>query len=669
MTLHFKALRKDLAQQATESSVGEVRKEVVGDSSSTGNSFVDSMAEGVVLAAAWFTVRMICQVSYKAIKSYRETKEEKAKMLATETIAPAYGGDGDGGAVSGDPEASDKKSIPWEPAKDISTDEAKGKTAEPSSQPPDSVRDDDRGWIEELRRAANSRTRDNLRILGELQGISDKVENMPLEALYDTLRHAMKLLLEYQQNPCFRDAHTTLLQAEEAAKKVYTNERSLVMSLSALRLRIVITYLHCPKHSKGIEPSMDDKDEDKRQCELYISNALKEGPLESLCRRFLASRDSRDEELLERVEREAMLAFDIILEVISSVYLLEPFRPSEGPLPKGAPDVVIYALSTYCKNKLGNSPLYVDLARALQYWESTPERREKLALHCLYRSTEGPGWVCSEGWDGVFEANLSSLYGVSTEAGRVSKISLAANNLEGRLPRELEHLTHLQELSLHNNKLFGKIPKTLWTLPCLRLVALQGNSFTVAPPTTFIPAARTGASAGGACTQEASRRQHGIAGTVEACNPARLDVYKGEWFMCSWKITNTGRIAFASGTKLSRGEEHSVLGGVVDVMVNPLEPGEDHTVSVMMQAPNYEAWSLKDEWALVGEGLDFVDDEDAKAPTPIVSVAHRPAGGRKSDEDAAKMPTLANTVFVANKHRRGSSHYSSSSGSSHQCFR
>lgn len=34
-------------------------------------------------------------------------------------------------------------------------------------------------------------------------------------------------------------------------------------------------------------------------------------------------------------------------------------------------------------------------------------------------------------------------------------------------------------------------------------------------------------------------------------------------------------------------DEHSVLGGVVDVMVNLLEPGEDQTVSVMMQAPSY----------------------------------------------------------------------------------
>lgn len=36
MALNFKALRKDLAQQAVESSAGEVRKEVVGDKSPIG---------------------------------------------------------------------------------------------------------------------------------------------------------------------------------------------------------------------------------------------------------------------------------------------------------------------------------------------------------------------------------------------------------------------------------------------------------------------------------------------------------------------------------------------------------------------------------------------------------------------------------------------------------
>lgn len=47
------------------------------------------------------------------------------------------------------------------------------------------------------------------------------------------------------------------------------------MSLSALRLRVVITYLHSPKHSKGLEPSMDEREQDKRQCQLYITNALR----------------------------------------------------------------------------------------------------------------------------------------------------------------------------------------------------------------------------------------------------------------------------------------------------------------------------------------------------------------------------------------------------------
>eukprot|EP00752_Nemacystus_decipiens_P005433 g4924.t1 len=630
---------------------------------SSSDELFNEMAEGVVLAAAWFTVRMVCQHSYKAIKSYQVAKREKAAS-ATEKkpFSPAYRPP----AVSAEEEANAETWAPWGPADE--------KTAEQSSQASGSLSDDDRTWVEELHRATNnSRARDNLRLLGEIQGLEDKVDNIPVEALYDKLRHAMKLLLEYLQNPSFRGASTTLEQAEEAAKYVYTNERSLVMSLSALRLRIVITYLHCPKHSKGLQTSLDDKHEDKRQCELYVSNALKQGPLETLCQRFLQSRDSQDKGRREQVEVEVMLAFDIILEVISSVYMLEPFKPSQGPLPKGAPDIVIQALSAYCKSGLGNSVIYGDVARALQEWESKPERQEKWALHCLYQSTEGSGWACNEGWDNLFETDLSALYGVSTHEGRVTKISLGANNLEGRLPPQLQNLEHLQELSLPGNKLFGKIPSVLWDLPCLRVVALQGNSFTVTPPGAFRPAGSMRAAARGS-SREIARRHRGIAGTVEARNPARLDVYKGEWFVCSWKITNTGGVAFGRRTKFSRGDDHSVLGGVEDVAINPLAPGEDQTVSVMMQAPNYDAWALKDEWALVGEGLDFIDDIDAKAQTPIVSVIARPAGGRKDDGDA-NMPTLANNVFVADSFRRGgssqfslnssqyfnlSSHYSSS---------
>lgn len=118
-----------------------------------------------------------------------------------------------------------------------------------------------------------------------------------------------------------------------------------------------------------------------------------------------------------------------------------------------------------------------------------------------------------------------------------------------------------------------------------------------------------------------------------------------------------------------QGEEHSFLGGAEDVLVNPLEPGEEQTVTVMQQAPDFEAWSVTDEWALVGDGLDFVDQDGAKAQTPVVTVIPRPARGAKKSYEEAELPTLADTVFVAPKRiRRGSSQYSSSSSSHHRYF-
>lgn len=81
-----------------------------------------------------------------------------------------------------------------------------------------------------------------------------------------------------------------------------------------------------------------------------------------------------------------------------------------------------------------------------------------------------------------------------------------------------------------------------------------------------------------------------------------------------------------------------------------------------------DAWALRDEWALVGHGLDFVDEEDAKASTPDVTVVPRPAGGgrKRGDADENTRQTLANTVFVAadGRRRRNSSQHSSSSSSS-----
>ncbi len=64
-----------------------------------------------------------------------------------------------------------------------------------------------------------------------------------------------------------------------------------------------------------------------------------------------------------------------------------------------------------------------------------PERKERFALHCLHKSTNGSEWTCDQGWSDVLKGKLSSVYGVSVENGRVTKISLGANNMEGEYSR------------------------------------------------------------------------------------------------------------------------------------------------------------------------------------------------------------------------------------------
>lgn len=75
---------------------------------------------------------------------------------------------------------------------------------------------------------------------------------------------------------------------------------------------------------------------------------IQQGPLERLCRKFIANRDSQKREPHdERLEMETKLAFDIILEVISSVYLLEPFKPSQVSFPIFVNAHIVHGLSRF----------------------------------------------------------------------------------------------------------------------------------------------------------------------------------------------------------------------------------------------------------------------------------------------------------------------------------
>jgi hypothetical protein len=91
---------------------------------------------------------------------------------------------------------------------------------------------------------------------------------------------------------------------------------------------------------------------------------------------------------------------------------------------------------------------------------------DRLALEALYKSCGGAGWERKCGW--MTDAGLGEWEGVTVDAeGRVIKLWLGANNLEGPLPSELQQLSALTVLCLHENQLTGPIPAELGQLGAL----------------------------------------------------------------------------------------------------------------------------------------------------------------------------------------------------------
>ena len=84
-------------------------------------------------------------------------------------------------------------------------------------------------------------------------------------------------------------------------------------------------------------------------------------------------------------------------------------------------------------------------------------------LASLYQATNGDKWTNNQGW--LEEENLADWYGIETnQEGRVTRIDLSNNNLQGELPSILAQLTHLKELDLSNNNLQGTLPTQITNL-------------------------------------------------------------------------------------------------------------------------------------------------------------------------------------------------------------
>ena len=86
-------------------------------------------------------------------------------------------------------------------------------------------------------------------------------------------------------------------------------------------------------------------------------------------------------------------------------------------------------------------------------------------LKSLFNRTGGSGWRTGDGWLDGFLAG--TWHGVTTDSlGRVTKLHLVDNNLEGGLPTSLGTLGQLVELKLSENPgLVGRLPLTLARVP------------------------------------------------------------------------------------------------------------------------------------------------------------------------------------------------------------
>lgn len=97
---------------------------------------------------------------------------------------------------------------------------------------------------------------------------------------------------------------------------------------------------------------------------------------------------------------------------------------------------------------------------------------DRAALEALYAATGGANWRNSTNW--LNDAPLGAWHGVTTDGGgRVWRLSLSNNGLNGPIPSALGNLTNLERLYLDGNDLTGSASLWLGNLTRLRRLDLS----------------------------------------------------------------------------------------------------------------------------------------------------------------------------------------------------
>jgi len=98
--------------------------------------------------------------------------------------------------------------------------------------------------------------------------------------------------------------------------------------------------------------------------------------------------------------------------------------------------------------------------------------QDSLALVALYNASNGANWTNNTNW---LTGTIDTWYGVTVDSGRVTKLSLFSNNLNGQIPVEIGNLTNLNNLNIQMNQLSGSLPKELGNLTSLQYLYLNDN--------------------------------------------------------------------------------------------------------------------------------------------------------------------------------------------------
>ena len=108
------------------------------------------------------------------------------------------------------------------------------------------------------------------------------------------------------------------------------------------------------------------------------------------------------------------------------------------------------------------------------YDHANENESDLMALRVFFQSTGGTGWSNNNGW--MTEAPLSDWHGVTVnEHGRVTRLDLGSNYLDGEIPASLGQLSHLTALDLGGNNLTGNLPDELSNLTRLIWLNLGNN--------------------------------------------------------------------------------------------------------------------------------------------------------------------------------------------------